>query len=72
MKQPAIRMERVYVKVNSDFDSTGFMQPRMITWEDGRVFQIEKVKDYRPAGSHRDSLTCDCYTIVHHFPKKLS
>ncbi len=31
MKQPAIRMERVYVKVNSDFDSTGFMHPKTIT-----------------------------------------
>lgn len=24
--------QRVYVKVNSDFDSTGYMQPRSITW----------------------------------------
>ena len=24
-------MERVYVKVNSDFDATGYMQPRSIT-----------------------------------------
>lgn len=64
MKQPTIRMERVYVKVNSDFDSTGYMQPRTITWRDGRVFQIEAVKDFRPAGSHHDSPTCDCYTVI--------
>ena len=32
--------QRVYVKVNSDFDSTGYMQPRSITWKDGRVFKI--------------------------------
>lgn len=64
MKQPVIRMERVYVKVNSDFDSTGYMQPRSITWSDGRVFQIEAVKDFRPAGTHHDSPTCDCYTVV--------
>ena len=43
--------ERVYVKVNSDFDSTGYMQPRSITWKDGRVFVIEAVKDFRPASS---------------------
>ena len=42
-------MERVYVKVNSDFDATGYMQPRSITWKDGRVFNIEAVKDFRPA-----------------------
>lgn len=43
--------ERVYVKVNSDFDSTGFMQPRSITWKDGRVFKIDAVKDFKPASS---------------------
>ena len=64
MKQPVIKMERVYVKVTSDFDSTGYMQPRSITWKDGRVFQIEAVKDFRPAGTHHDSPTCDCYTVV--------
>lgn len=57
-------MQRVYVKVTSVFDSTGFMQPREITWEDGRVFPIEAVKDFRPAGTHHDSLTCDCFTVV--------
>ena len=36
-------MERIYVKVNSDFDATGYMQPRSITWADGRTFQIEAV-----------------------------
>lgn len=45
------RPEKVYVKVNSDFDSTGYMQPRSITWKDGRVFVIEAVKDFRPASS---------------------
>lgn len=64
MKQPVIRMERKYVKVNSDFDATGYMQPRTITWEDGRVFKIEAVKDFRPAGANHDSLTCGCYTVV--------
>lgn len=64
MKQTVSRMERVYVTVNSDFDSTGFLHPRAVKWSDGRVFQIEKVKDYRPAGSHQDSLTCDRYTVV--------
>ena len=46
-------MERVYVKVNSDFDATGYMQPRSITWADGRTFKIEAVKDYRPAACYR-------------------
>lgn len=58
------KTERVYVKVNSDFDSTGYMQPRSITWRDGRVFKIEAVKDFRPAGSIEHGLPSDCYTII--------
>ena len=42
--------ERVYVKVSSDFDSTGYMQPTSITWSDGRTFPIETVRDFRPPG----------------------
>lgn len=56
--------EKVYVKVNSDFDSTGFMQPRSITWSDGRVFKIEAVKDFRPASSIAHGLSGDCYTVI--------
>ena len=44
-------LEKVYVKVNSDFDSTGYMLPRTITWADGRTFKIDKVKDFRPAST---------------------
>ena len=29
-----IKIERVYVKVASEFDSTGYMQPTSITWAD--------------------------------------
>ena len=42
--------ERVYVKVSSDFDSTGYMQPTSITWSDGRTFPIETVRDFHPPG----------------------
>jgi len=58
------RPERVYVKVNSDFDSTGYMQPRSITWKDGRVFKIDEVKDFRPASSIAHGLPGDCYTVL--------
>lgn len=56
--------ERVYVKVNSDFDSTGYMQPRAIIWSDGRIFKIDAVKDFRPATSIEKGLPGDCYTVV--------
>ena len=50
------RLERVYVKVNSDFDATGYIQPKSITWSDGRTFMIEAVKDYRPAAVYRQEI----------------
>ena len=45
------KTEKVYVKVNSDFDATGYMQPRQITWGDGRTYPIEQVRDFRPANT---------------------
>ena len=57
-------MERIYVKVNSDFDVTGYMQPRSITWSDGRTFMIEAVKDYRPAACYRQGAEGSCYTVT--------
>jgi len=59
-----IRSQRIYVKVTSDFDSTGYMLPRAIIWEDGRTFKIEAVKDFRPASSIEKELPGDCYTVV--------
>ncbi len=56
--------ERIYVNVNSDFDSTGYMLPRSITWKDGRTFKIEAVKDYRPASALRKGMQGECYTVV--------
>ena len=53
-----------YVKVNSDFDSTDYMQPRSITWKDGRVFHIDSVRDFRPASCIDQTLSGDCYTVI--------
>ncbi len=33
MKDKRVRRERTYVAVNSDFDCTGYIQPRSITWQ---------------------------------------
>ena len=38
-------------KVNADFDLDGNIRPRAITWEDGRVFEIDRVLDVRRAAS---------------------
>lgn len=57
-------VQRVYVKVDACFDNTGFMQPRIITWPDGRVFAVDSVKDFRPASTVGVSLSGDCYTVM--------
>lgn len=57
-------MERVYVKVNSDFDSTGYMQPRSITWSNGKTYMIDAIKDYRPASCYRQGEKGSCYTVM--------
>ncbi len=56
--------KRIYVKVTSDFDTTGYMQPRFITWEDGRVFQIDQICDFHPAHTSEKGPSSDCYTII--------
>lgn len=53
-----------YVKVSSDFDSTGYMQPTSITWSDGRTFPIETVRDFRPAGTADNGYSGDCFTVL--------
>ncbi len=62
--------DRVYVKVNADFDSTGYLHPRHIIWSDGRIFKIDKVMDFRPASYMNKNLSGDCYTVVIHGEEK--
>lgn len=58
---PAV-YQRVYVKVNSEFDSTGYMHPKTIEWEDGRIFQIDEVISSTASGYsiHKRG---SCYTV---------
>lgn len=70
-KKSMSKTERLYVKVTSDFDATGFMQPRAITWEDGRIFTVDKVKDFRPAAAMGSDQSGDCYTVMIHGAEKL-
>lgn len=40
---------KIYLEVNADFDLDGNIRPRAITWEDGRVFEIDRILDVRRA-----------------------
>lgn len=55
---------RIYVKVNSTFDATGRVQPTDIIWKDGRVFHIDRVRDYRPASTLGRGCSGDCFTVI--------
>lgn len=55
------KKEKIYVRVTSDFDATGYMQPKSITWADGRTFSIDTVRDFRPSDQSHSG---DCYTVM--------
>ena len=55
---------RVYVRVETSFDLTGYMNPKAIIWDDGRIFAIDSVRDFRPASTVGLNLKGDCYTVM--------
>ena len=42
---------KVYVDVLAEFSKDGLLIPKEITWEDGRKYEITRVKDKRRAAS---------------------
>ena len=42
---------KVYVEVTARFDAEGRITPLSLTWEDGTVFEIDRVQDSRRAAS---------------------
>ena len=40
---------KINLQVNADFDIDGNIRPRAITWEDRRVFEIDRILDARMA-----------------------
>ena len=54
---------KVYVPVDVRFDENGKMLPHIITWEDGREYEIDKVTDAHPAPAQRAGGQGDRYTI---------
>lgn len=44
-------MSKIYVDVLAKFSKEGELLPQSITWEDGRRFEIDRIKDVRRAAS---------------------
>lgn len=54
---------KVYVPVEVAFDENGHMYPRLIHWEDGKTYEIDRILDVRPAPAARAGGQGDRYTI---------
>ena len=51
-----MQLRRVYVGLRVSFDTDGTMTPIEIKWEDGRVFEVDRVLDVRRAASEAGSM----------------
>lgn len=54
---------KVYVGVYAAFDAEGRMLPKELTWEDGTIYEIDRVLDIRPAAAMKAGGQGDRYTI---------
>ena len=55
---------KVYVDVLAEFSKDGLLIPKEITWEDGRKYEITRVKDKRRVASTRAGGVGERYTCV--------
>ena len=55
---------KVYVPVDVEFRSDGTMLPRIIVWEDGTKYEIDRVLDIRQAAAMRAGGQGDRYTVM--------
>ena len=54
---------KVYVQVNADFNTEGVMVPKVLIWEDGEKYLIDRVVDIRQAAARKAGGQGDRYTI---------
>ena len=55
---------RAYIDVDVHFTADGLMLPRMIEWEDGHRYEIDRVKMITPAPALKAGGMGDRYTVV--------
>ena len=56
--------DKVYVDVLAEFSKDGLLIPKEITWEDGRKYEITRVKDKRRVASTKAGGVGERYTCV--------
>ena len=63
---------KIYVNVDVEFTKDGKLIPRAIHWEDGTIYEIEKIKEVKRAASFIAGGTGIRYTVyVEGFEKHL-
>lgn len=55
---------KVYVPVEVEFRSDGTMFPRIITWEDGQKYEIDRVINIQQAAARKAGGQGDRYTVA--------
>lgn len=56
-------MRKTFVKVKVQHEPDGSLKPLAITWEDGRIFEIDRLLDIRQAASLKSGGTGIRYTV---------
>ena len=55
---------KVYVEVTAKFDTDGIMMPVYFIWEDGTVYQIDRIKAKERCASRKAGGTGIMYTVM--------
>ena len=55
---------KVYVEVTAKFDTDGSMMPVSFIWEDGTVYQIDRIKAKERCASRKAGGTVIMYTVM--------
>lgn len=55
---------KVYVEVTAKFDTDGIMMPVSFIWEDGTVYQIDRIKVKEQCASRKAGGTGIMYTVM--------
>ena len=59
-----MNQNKVYVSVVAEFSKEGTLLPQSFTWEDGRQYHIDRVKDKRRAASTKAGGVGERYTCL--------
>lgn len=55
---------KVYVPVKAIFTDDGTIRPIALAWEDGQVYEIDRVLEVRPAAAMKAGGQGDRYTVL--------